>query len=272
MNNGYPRFFIHKSIQALAASITEKYGTSDQEAILFPSRKVSSRCVGFFRRQAAVSEDDHLQILDFELIPQAMPSDELIVPKNLLSAVLYPKKHAGIAKVFWQHAGDGISSRRAEFCHKALDGGLIREKSTTEDSPGKTPRLTKGPRRYQRNSSIDASKLPAVALPDGANDSKSKGEGLEYSQFVEERFGRNLNSKLAANAKLAIRRRIAGSLMADVDLPDALDLHSGRESARQVKGFSDDDVYLYPTGMSAIFNSHRTMLAARGEMKSIMFG
>ena len=91
-------------------------------------------------------------------------------------------------------------------------------------------------------------------------------------QFLEERFGRNLETSLAASAKLAIRRRIAGSLTANVDLNEALDATDKTETVRNVQGFSEDDVYLYPTGMSSIFNVHQTMLKTRGWFKSISYG
>ena len=39
-----------------------------------------------------------------------------------------------------------------------------------------------------------------------------------------------------------------------------------------MSGFSVDDVYLYPSGMSAIFNVHRILRLARGEMKSLSYG
>jgi len=91
-------------------------------------------------------------------------------------------------------------------------------------------------------------------------------------QFVEERFGRNLDTKLAANAKLAIRRRIAGALTADVDLSEALERTVATGQEREVHGMSVDDVYLYSSGMSAIFNSHRTFMECRGPLKSICFG
>jgi cystathionine gamma-synthase len=98
------------------------------------------------------------------------------------------------------------------------------------------------------------------------------GEGREYTQFIEERFGRNLDINLAANAKLAIRRRIAGSLVANVGLEEAINSNTQSEPSTRMKGLSEDDVYLYPCGMSAIFNIHRTLMVARGCMKSICFG
>ncbi|KAK4959517.1 hypothetical protein LTR28_005317, partial [Elasticomyces elasticus] len=54
----------------------------------------------------------------------------------------------------------------------------------------------------------------------------------EPAQFVEERFGRNLNVAFAAEAKLAIRRRIAGSLTANVDLPEAMEKPQDEASKR----------------------------------------
>ena len=89
---------------------------------------------------------------------------------------------------------------------------------------------------------------------------------------MEERFGRNLDLSLATNAKLAIRRRIVGSLVANVDLKDALDLSDAAIPTFRGKDLTEDDVYLYPTGMSSIFNTHRIMIKVRGAMKSIMFG
>ncbi|KAK3044629.1 hypothetical protein LTS18_000776, partial [Coniosporium uncinatum] len=90
--------------------------------------------------------------------------------------------------------------------------------------------------------------------------------------FVEERFGRNLDLSLANNAMLAIRRRIAGVLTADVELEDALVKAPDRERTRQVSGFSEEDVYLFPTGMSSIYNTHRIWMALRGQLRSINYG
>lgn len=104
---------------------------------------------------------------------------------------------------------------------------------------------------------------PAV---DGAQEAQ---DGREYSQFIEERFGRNLNTSLADQAKLAVRRRIAGVMTADVELSEALEKASDEG---RVAGLTEDDVYLFPSGMGSIFNAHKIALAARGAMKSICFG
>ena len=59
-------------------------------------------------------------------------------------------------------------------------------------------------------------------------------------------------------------------MTADVELSEALEKASveGR-----VAGLTEDDVYLFPTGMSSIFNTHQIIMAAKGDsMKSICFG
>jgi cystathionine gamma-synthase len=93
-------------------------------------------------------------------------------------------------------------------------------------------------------------------------------------QFVEERFGRNLDVTLATQAKLAVRKRIAGSLTSDAELPESLE-HADdlvRTRSRDVPGFSPDDIYIYQAGMNAIFHAHETLKAAVREAKSVMYG
>ena len=174
-----------------------------------------------------------------------------------LSAVIFPRTHTAVGKTFWQHSGDGISSRRAEFCHQAFQDGLLsptcHPRAGLELSVDRHVSLSKGPKRYQRKQS-------------------KKNALREQVRFVEERFGRNLDMSLATNAKLAIRRRITGALTANVELGEALEMTESASPGRQVHGFSEDDVYLYPTGMSSIFNIHRVLLACLGELKSICFG
>ena len=89
--------------------------------------------------------------------------------------------------------------------------------------------------------------------------------------FLEERFGRNLDVSLLENAKSAVRRRIAGSLMGEVELTQDLRPETP-SNTRGIAGLTEKDVYLYPCGMSSIFNAHYMMLEARGPLKSISYG
>lgn len=268
MKTGYPRFFIHKSIEKFATAVVESYGLLGERALLFPSHAVATRCVGFFHNQAPELGPQQVRIVDLVPGAEKARSDgvEGVSPK--VSAVIFPGDYFKIAKAFWQHSGDGVSSRRAEYCHDLFSKGILIDSKKREE----TPRMCKGPKRYQKKTSIDITGHPSVTSNSSPEGPSGAAEVQEPTQFVEERFGRNLDLSLTSNAKLAIRRRIAGSLTADVGLTEALALEEDHERSRKVAGFSEDDVYLYPTGMSSIFNTHRNLMAARGHLKSINYG
>ena len=260
------RFFIHKLIVAFADDIVAKYGAPDQMAILFPSSKTAQRCHNFIKAKAEPGSAGDVKIINLFLDKSKERSKIIAKVSPSTSAVIFHKDLFPIAKQYWQHSGDGISSRRAEFCHSLFsDGKLV-------DSTPLQPILNqkRGPKRYQKesvdlNSPKENKIIFQLPLKDGA------AESWESTQFLEERFGRNLDISLVDNARLAICRRIAGSLVGEVDL--AVEPSSKVTSnSRGVTGLSDDDVYLYPCGMNSIFNTHRVMLESRGQLKSISFG
>lgn len=266
------RFFIHKSIQKLARSIVAAYGSPETEmAMLLPSPRSAARCRKFIKEQSPNIGDSIIRQLDFVPHPGTLGSQpHRIVPK--LSAVIYPKDLWPLAKAFWQHTGEGIQSRRAEFCQQAFDDKVLAERSSV--TPPQTPPITKGPKRYQRNTSTDIGRTTGEDDSANCHASIANGDSIDPNQFVEERFGRNLDTQFATQAKLAIRKRIAGSLTANVDLPESLQQPRdvSRERTRDLPEFSVDDVYLFSCGMNAIFTSHRALRLARGELKSIMWG
>ena len=238
--------------------------------MLFPTTASANRCVQFIRRQCPNEGMTRIHILDF--VPR---SDKLDSSLNLahpnVSAVIYPKAMWPAAKSFWQHTGEGISSRRGDFCHRAFLNDTMAESGSVSNSGSWR---SKGPRRYQRTSSVrQTGSNGTSAMDPGQSPLDGSGE-RDTAQFVEERFGRNLNVAFARQAKLAIRKRIAGSMTNDAELPTSLEEPSdpGRQRAHNVLGFSVEDVYLYPTGMNAIFHAHLTLRFCVREEKSIMYG
>jgi cystathionine gamma-synthase len=241
---------------AFADDIVAKYGTPDRKAMLFPSNKTAQRCHNFIKAKAEPSFTGDIKIIDLFLDKSKETSEIIAKVSPSILAIIFHKDLFPIAKQYWQHSGDGISSRRAEFCHSLFsDGKLV-------DSMPLQPILNqkRGPKRYQKG--VENSQLP---LKIGAAESR------ESMQFLEEHFGRNLDISFVDNAKLAICRRIAGSFVGEVDL--AVEPSPKMTSnSRGVTGLSDDEVYLYPCGMNSIFNTHRMMLESRGQLKSISFG
>lgn len=198
MGSGYPRFYIHQTIQKLMSYVEETYGRENEICYLFPSSQAAKRCREFVKK---FSQSDGLNV---RIVRVAI--DE----KALLSAVFVPSSEAHLGKQYWQHTGEGVSSRFAEY---ALGNLSVSSSDSINDATG--------------NATAD--------------------EGKE--SFVEERFGRNLDLSFAQEAKTALMKRIAQNINA-----------------------SEQDVYLYPTGMTSIFSAFRAVDAFRGGKKSIVYG
>lgn len=232
----------------------QKLGAPGEATMLFPSLEVSKQCQSFMQKQTETTPTPSIRILELSFCSLANKNTTL----TGLCAIFFPLGEFKIAKQFWQHTGDGISSRRAELCldeaHK-----MMRQRSVATTNNNPPSRVSKGPKRYSRLlEKIECKQVLDVET------------GVDSSRYVEERFGRNLDLAFISSAKLAIRRRIAGTLKSNVGLKDALGLLS--EGGRLGEGFSENDVYLYPTGMSAIYNAHRLLMSARGPKKSVCYG
>ncbi|KAM5463450.1 Cystathionine gamma-synthase [Microsporum audouinii] len=267
MTTGYPRFFIHKSIQCLANEVIARFGRQGESAMLFPSSKSASCCKDFLLSKVAEEDKPEIRVIRLAMPPQITPA-ELNGISSELYAVLYPQIYASLSKQVWQHTGSGISSRRGEFCLKALRDGYLVEESQGHARVSKVDSVIhKGPKRYQKLGSCGSAKKVESTM--GEKSAIQASDGGEFGQFIEERFGRNLNMSLANNAKLAVRRRIAGSLTTDADsnVPPEVTPEQAR-----ISGLNEEHVFLFPTGMNSIFNVHQLLLSARGPMKSICFG
>lgn len=286
--NGYPRFFVHLTIRKLEEDIIYRYGSENEATILFPSNEIAIRCQRFFLEQHSSLTPAEVHILNLVPVQPKSNTGSVDSPDgkvtSSLACVLYPARHAGTAKQFWQHSGDGISSRRAEFLLRELQEGRLLEEVALQKSTAPTSRPNRGPRRYQRGDLSTSSSLeskPAInaseangAVPDVLVNRQPSADIKESTQYVEERFGRNLNVQLAAKAKSAIKRRIAGILTTDSsDLESALNVPQNTSSTR-VAGLTEDDIYLFPCGMSAIFNTHRMLLSSSTPppKESVCFG
>ena len=275
------RFFIHLGLQAFAEALLDKFGEEGEKAILFPSSEIARQCQDFVTDQAPIEGKTDLslasevtrgiRILNLTLRKAGNQNSRSARSTTVLSVVIVPQELYLLATKFWQHSGDGVSSRCGEFFHKAFaEGYLVPHEEADDDKPS-TKVVLKGPRRYQKGKHIDSEKHKAYAT-DSFPGRDSHDYNAEFLQFVEERFGRNLDTSSAACAKLAIRRRIAGTLTADVESGDSLRISDEASSTRREQLYSVEDVYLWPTGMSAIYNTHRMLLGTRGPMKSVMFG
>jgi len=279
MITGYPRFFIHKSIQALSADILAKYSHAGQDATLFPTANIAQRCVDFIRNKApAGSALDQVSVLRLVLDPAKEFTEAVESVKPSIAAAIFPKELFPVAKQYWQHSGDGVSSRRAEFCHRLFrDGLLVPDNRSPSPRSPRSPqyqKMRRGPRRYQRGASVDEKNGTngySQGVEEDSPEARELADSVERSRFLEERFGRNLDVSFVENAKSAIRRRIAGVLTTDLDL-NSKSLPAMDSNARGVSNLQEHDIYLTSCGMNAIFTIHQALLKARTPQKSIEFG
>ncbi|PBK89835.1 PLP-dependent transferase [Armillaria gallica] len=262
MVSGYPRFFVHLNIRKLAGICEHKFGSVGESCMLFPTQKTAEHCRAFIQARSALEGSPvSARLIQFMICPEDNIDAEPTGKCADLHIVLYPSSAGPLAKQFWQHTGLGISSRLADYCLSILPGtSQERASSPTVTRPGKAV-----------NRHYSAKEFSKPKAPQAENLSQ------DHSVYLEERYGRNLPFAYAASAKRALRRRISGVLR---DAPS--DHHdepaAGHESlifgpsSRGVSEVTEGDVFLYPTGMSAIWSAHMLALTVRPNAKSVCFG
>jgi cystathionine gamma-synthase len=192
-----------------------------------------------------------------------------------LHIVLFPADDYPLAREFWQHSGLGISSRLAEHCLSMLPDDSQPSSPTYYSRPGSSKPMHKHYSSKSGSSSLSMSWSSSQQIDYLAGIETLKDDENVY---LEERYGRNLSLSFAPSAKKALRRRIAGVLVHDSPDQCAAEPLAGSQeveigpSSRGVASVSEEDVFLYPTGMSAIWSAHMLISAVRPPTKSVCFG
>ncbi|RXW22168.1 hypothetical protein EST38_g3671 [Candolleomyces aberdarensis] len=272
MVNGYPRFFIHLNIQKLAGICEQKYAVGGERAMLFPTKKVAEQCRVFIQdRSATLGKPASARLVHLLICP-----DQDLVDKESIAGtcadlhiVLFPGDSFSVAKEFWQHTGMGISSRLADKCLALLPEELKEPRVVPATPTAAANRYSKG--GFTKHYSAAAKKTPSP--PPTAT---TEDVGNDTAVYLEERYGRNLPLTAASFAKRALRRRLAGVLLCD-SVPECQETAGQEElqvgpSTRGVKDVTETDVFMYPTGMSAIWSAHQLALNTLTPAKSVCFG
>ena len=242
--------------------------------MLFPKQKIAEQCRSFIeRRSSSNGAPVNARLLHLFICPENKPSDgsnNVIAHDSVdLHIVLFPADSYPIAREFWQHTGQGISSRLAEKCLSLWPDDSL---SVQQPSPVSSRFLSRGHNRH-----YSAVKVPCSPKSDFPSSPIVEDLGKDHSVYLEERYGRNLPLAAAPSAKRLLRSRVAGVLKENSSscqselYAEQKDLPVG-PSTRGVAEVAVDDVYLYATGMSAIWNAHNMALAVLPPAKSICFG
>lgn len=290
MVSGYPRFFIHLSIRKLADICQHKYAVGSEQCMLFPTRKIAEECRDFIKCRSVQlgSEPVQSRLVHLFICPDTASQQSSTPPvgnnKADLHIVLFQSDASRIAQEFWQHTGLGISSRLAEKCLSLLpDEARSPDPIGPSSSPAPRFQARAGHNRHYSVKGSSALKSTSPVIPQDTLTTTSTPIDLlcsDHAVYVEERYGRNLPITAAASAKRALRRRVAGTLVGDnwVDSDCGGEPCAGQEgvktgpSSRGVANVTEEDVYLFPSGMAAIWNAHRLARETRPGGKSVCFG
>ena len=248
--------------------------------MLFPTQRIADHCRSFIERRSSILGTSmnarlvHLLISpdDAQCSPKTDTSSTAVSSVDL-HIVLFQPEGLVIAKEFWQHTGLGISSRLAEKCLSLL-AEPVSPAVQQPISPITSRYGAKGHNKHysttkpQKTPSPTTSHFPAIPTGEDLD--------IDHSVYLEERYGRNLPLSAASFAKRALRSRVAGVLVGDNTTCSSpctgqQDLIVG-PSTRGISEVAADDVYLFPTGMAAIWNAHNISLSIRPAAKSVCFG
>ncbi|CAL1708740.1 unnamed protein product [Somion occarium] len=183
---GYPRYFIHRSIEKLARICEAQFGSPSETSLLIASRRAAEACRDFLTVRKVSSRVISLRVQDAHF-----------------TALFFNPESYDTARLFWELTGLGVSSRCADQCLESI---------------------AKDPASLQ---------VYTDSTTNGHTGMAKEGE----------------------QAKAAVRHRISGLL-----------------SQSSTTTVADTDVFLYPTGMSAVWFSHQLCLGALGERPSVCFG
>ncbi|KAH6571504.1 hypothetical protein BASA50_003513 [Batrachochytrium salamandrivorans] len=276
MRGGYPRFVFAPLVKKLFNFCCDRFAFDDEDCLIFSSRTPAEACRTFMRLRVP-----NIQIRIAELLltsqshlyrpPDAIPH---LVTEGLDRSLVHPTLHivifhidlAPIAKQFWQHTGEGISSRFAENSLRILEVIV----NNSSQSASQKECSVRGARYDTGSHGKQMLRSPLCTDLDDAPQS-------EIDTFVEERYGRNLDLQMTQSAKVLLRQRIAGMIGdipendTTIDIPPTGSF-TPTPTTRGISTLSEKDVFLYPCGMSAIYNMHRVILGLKPNLKSVQFG
>ncbi|KAJ3216816.1 hypothetical protein HDU67_008902 [Dinochytrium kinnereticum] len=275
LKSGYPRFVYHPSVKQLFTECEAKFAKTFERCLVFPSRRCASECRDFIKRLSpSLAPQTDLDVLticntvriaEFTLMQQhsatspkaSDPIAHLISGPVVLFIVLFDQRLARVAKQFWQHSGEGISTRFAVFCLN-----IIAKNRRSIEFSGTSPDSWSAQKYLQFPNNADDQKFVQEHARRVASES-------EMDVFVEERYGRNLDLRMVQHAQTVLKKRIAGLLG---DEGSQTSPASSVPQFRNMDALTEAEVFLFPCGMSAIYNAHRAILHMRPNKQTAQFG
>ncbi|XJO72269.1 hypothetical protein BDV3_003408 [Batrachochytrium dendrobatidis] len=271
MQGGYPRFVFTPLVKKLFEICNDRFAKVYEDCLVFSNRESAEACRHFIYSRIS-NPDMNIRIVELSVASEShsyhsakehstlLISDVNVSTHPTLHIVIFPFNFAYIAKQFWQHTGEGISSRFAAHCLRLME---VAECELSLATPHQSNSTT--------GEKCDSDPYGMQAMQRSLPKIQYDVTKYETDTFVEERYGRNLDTHMADTTKTMIRRRIAAIVCNHFEKPDVESSDSTVVSTCDAS-VSEDNVFLYPCGMSAIYNIHRVILKLKPGLKSVQFG
>ncbi|KAH7332861.1 pyridoxal phosphate-dependent transferase [Rhizoctonia solani] len=279
MISGYPRYFIHRDVQALARVCEQKFGHPGEKCFLFPAAYIANAFQQFMtNRSPDPASPIPVRLVQYRICPGECENqttftytpDKSNASVVMLYVVLFPEDAFSLGKQFWQHTGLGISSRQASsaFSLLAQSGESVPLAPTISPLASESQTFQHTQHYYTKNRLGPTLQLPECFLQPLITESI----GSKHETGIKECYERNLSKESVALAKTVLRRRIAGALVSNWPAIHPPDKAPEPGVGRRTLYVTEDEVFLFPAGMAAIWISYQLILAIRPQHKSVCFG
>ncbi|WBF14763.1 hypothetical protein N7582_004234 [Saccharomyces uvarum] len=278
LKSGYPRFWIHQSIQKLRDILIEKYAKENETCLCFPSYRVAKRCREYIRSKSA-HRNGKVRILQLATAKPINEEQKTWKRECKIAVVFVDSACESILKQYWQYTGEIISSRLAEY--------VLHELFVVEKKPSPAEEKEYIETRYGRNLNFAfadrAKELVKKRIATKVIDKDEHDEEENYHFFAgnpdEQDFqatfldsslneanhgedhGSGIGSEEDANGES--HGRLVSTIppepieMSTIDEEQSVEEDAGRCALRVCP---ERDVFLFPSGMAAIFTAHRLLL------------
>ncbi|KAG6334181.1 hypothetical protein ID866_4910 [Astraeus odoratus] len=235
MSTGYPRFFIHRYIQTLADICQEKFGLDNELCLLCPTQRTAEHGKEFIHNHALrCGKPSEVRVVHYAIRPTSPGSDSVLDASGSSTA---PPPDVYI--IFFHVNTYKVARQFWQNCGLGISSRYAEYCLSVLGAPG-------FPQTILSEFLISCGKTPS--------------RPFEANLVPKPQSNSELPLHTGAEAKSTLRRRIASFFVRD---------ESPTGSMRNV---SEDDVFLYPCGMSALWNTHRLLLDVRSPEKSVVFG
>jgi cystathionine gamma-synthase len=231
LSGGYPRFVFLAPVKRLFETAASLFAAPGETAMAMPSARAALRLQQFLARAGV----EQVGVHDFYA--------------NGVFAVTFPTEDASTAKLYWQHAGEIVSSRLAEEVHHVVSdtcyeneyGGVAGD----SDSGGSSPR--------GGLASDDGRDVAARHLARGAESAGDGGDEVTVTaprKVVPELYQKQRPAWMASKA------------MATNGLSNANAVDRLRKRVGSLYGEDESNAFVYPSGMGAVSAAHRLLKLA----------